>query len=214
MIFEPLLERLLQHYAANSYLPEVAEAKSEFFDHAGIVDQDSYQFDVRMAQFLDWYLFSRENSKTHLPPIQMALENPPIALTDDELGQLNQLVRTQHSLFEFDKIRGQDIFVKELFHAKKFVIRNSDVSAGFNHDEIFEARIIPLEDTYVFAKGFCFHPPEATKFILQEVKKVRHLDQSQKGALILRLMKMKYKHEQYRHIRLEYIYTNEAKLRM
>src|ERR1051325_10162182 len=80
--------------------------------------------------------------------------------------------------------------------------------------EIFEVRVFPYEKTWVFSRGFCFHPAEAKSFILKEVKKVRHLDEIQKEALMFRLLKMRYKFEQYKHIRLDFIYTNDTKLRI
>ena len=49
---------------------------------------------------------------------------------------------------------------------------------------------------------------------LKEVKKVRHLDVSQQEELMFRLLKMRYRHEQYRHIRVDYIYSNDSKLRV
>lgn len=214
MIYEKLIEKLLQHYAGDTYKSEVQEAKKEFFEQAGILDQDSVQFEVRMAQFLDWYLFTREFSTTHLPPIQMAHEKPPFVLSEDESLLLDDLAKCEHSLYILDKIRGVDVYMKDLFSGKKIVIRDSHVTAGFNLDEIFDARIVPNGENWIFCRGFCFHPPEATKFILKEIKKVKHLDREQKEALMLRLLKMRYKHEQYRHIKLEFIYTNDSKLRM
>lgn len=214
MIYDNLIERLLQHYAGSEFREEVGEAKKEFFDQAGIVDQDTEQFEIRMAQFLDWYLFTRENAQTHLPPIQMAFDQPTMEMSDEDRASLENLIKCNHSLFELNKIRGDDVFVKDLISGKKLVVRDSYVTAGFNQDEIFEARVVPHGDNWIFCKGFCFHPPEATKFIVKEIKKVKHLDRPQKEALVLRLMKMRYKHEQYRHIRLEYIYTNDSKLRL
>lgn len=214
MIYDKIIEKLLSKYAGTDYLEEVKNAKKEFFEQAGIVDDDSSHFEVRMAQFLDWYLFTRELSKTHMTPVLYALEPGIFDFSEEERQLVENLSKCRHSLFEFVKLKGSDIYVYDLFMRKKIIIRESDITAGFNQDEIFEARIVPFEGSFVFAKGFCFHPPEAKKFILKEVKKVRHLDQDQQEALILRLFKMRYKFEQYKHIRLEYIYNSDSKLRI
>lgn len=214
MIFEELNEKLLTVYTSNEYSQEVVDAKKDFFEQAGIVDDDSSNFEVRMAQFLDWFIFTRELTKTHMTPVQMCVESPPSKLDESERKFLPKLLETRHSLFEFDKARGPDVYVRDLFTGKKVTIRDSNVTAGFNQDEIFEARIVPVDATYTFCKGFCFHPPEAKKFILKEIKKVKHLDQTQQEALMLRLLKMRYKFEQYKHIRIEFIYTNDAKLKI
>lgn len=214
MIYEPLIEKMLNYFTGPSFTSEVAEAKREFFEQAGILDEASEYFESRMAQFLDWYLFTRELSKVHLTPVQLMCENPPYKVEDNEKDSYTALSQTRHSLFEFLRIKGHDVVVEDLFKGKKVTLKNSNVLAGFNSDEIFEARIIPFEDNYVFTQGFCFHPPDVKKFILKEIKKVKHLDTSQQEELMFRLLKMRYKHEQYRHIRVEYIYSNDQKLRI
>lgn len=214
MNYEPYIEKILSYFTSASYIPEVTEAKREFFEAAGIVDEKSDYFEARMAQFLDWYIFTRELSRVNLTPVQMMVESPPFSVSPDDRPAYENLAQTRHSLFEFIKIRGRDVYVVDLFKDKKNVLKNSNVLAGFNSDEIFEARIIPGDNNFVFAQGFCFHPPEVKKFILKEVKKVRHLDPSQQEDLMFRLMKMRYKHEQYKHIRVEFIYSNDSKLRV
>jgi hypothetical protein len=212
--YDLLIEKILKYFTSEKYADEVKLAKREFFEQAGILDDDSSHFELRMAQFLDWYLFTRELRNEHITPINWITELTDMDLNQQELAAVENLNRCVHSLFEFSKIRGSDVYIEDLFNKKKLIVRNSTLTAGFNSDEIFEARVIPFENSWVFCKGFCFHPPESKKFILAEVKKVRHLDRQQQEDLILRLFKMRYKFEQYKHIRLEYIYTNDSKLRI
>lgn len=209
-----LRDELLTIFAEGQYVQEVVNAKKEFFERAGIVDDESYTFESRMEQFLDWYLFSRELSNSHVPPIRMYLESGKFQIDESKRPYFENLANNKHSLFEFVRLRGRDIFVRDLLRGKRVVLFDSEVTAGFNHDEIFEARIIPHEKSFVFARGFCFHPAGAKNFILKEIKKVRHLDSSQQEALMLRLLKMRYKFEQYKHIKLEYIYTNDVTLKI
>ncbi len=214
MTFDGILEKLLQYFTGPEYRDEVIQAKKDFFEDAGLVGDESFYFEVRMSQFLDWYLFTRELSKNHLPPVQYAAESNLLKLDEGDSLLLEALTKCHHSLFEFIKTRGNDVYVRDLFAGKKVILQGSHVSSGFNSDEVFETRIIPYNNTWIFAKGFCFHPAEAKSFILKEVKKVKHLDTVQKEALMFRLLKMRYKFEQYKHIRLEYIYTNDSKLRI
>ncbi len=214
MSYDQCMDLLLAHFTGGDYVQEVTEAKREFFEQAGIVDEDSSQFEVRMAQFLDWYIFSRELSREHLTPIQYVLDRPPFTVPPELQADFEAMANLRHSLFEFLKIKGSDITIRDLFDGKKLVLKESAVTAGFNQDEVFEARVFAGKSTFTFSKGFCFHPPEARGFILKEIKKIKNLDKSQKEALILRLLKMRYKYEQYRHIRLEFIYTNDSKLRI
>ena len=211
---ETILEKLIQLFTGNDFQREVLEAKREFFERAGIVDEESVNFETRMSQFLDWYIFSRELSEMHLPPALYYLDKFRTQIPDEDLVLYENLTKTYHSLFEFVKIRDNDITIRCLFTKKKFVLTDSVITAGFTADEVFEARLIPSEKSWVFTRGFCFHPAEATKFILKEIKQVKHLDQTHKEALMLKLLKMRYKFEQYKHIRLDFIYSNDGRLKI
>ncbi len=214
MKYDKIVDKLMTYYTGPEYRDEVVQAKKEFFEDAGLVGDETFHFEMRMSQFLDWYLFTRELSEAHIPPAHLAFEHPPFAIDEEERLSLQNLVRGRHSLFEFIKVKGDNVYVRDLLENKKLYLEDSHVTKGFNADEIFEARVFPHEDNWIFGRGFCFHPAEAKSFILKEVKKVRHLDAVQKEALMFRLLKMRYKFEQYKHIRLDYIYTNDTKLRI
>jgi hypothetical protein len=213
-VYDKIFEKLVQHYTGPEFQREVLEAKREFFERAGIIDEESVNFETRMSQFLDWYMFSRELSDVHMPPVNFHLGKNIGGMTAEEKVLYENLTKTMHSLFEFIKLRDSDVVIYDLFAKKKIKLEDSTITAGFNPDEIFEARLIPFEKTWVFTRGFCFHPLEASKFIHKEIKQVRHLDQTHKEALMLKLMKMRYKFEQYKHIRLDFIYSNDGKLRI
>lgn len=211
---EKYIDRLVQFFTSNDYHSEILSAKKEFFEQAGIIDEESHYFESRMAQFLDWYIFTRPLNQYHLPPVQLILNKDVMSLSDEDKAIYTNIANTVHSLFEFLKVRGSDVYVYDIFSKKKYVLKNSDLRVGFNPEEIFDARIVPFDGNYVFSKGFCFHPAEAKKFIVKEIKKVRHLEKEQHEALMFKIMKMRYKLEQYRHIKLEYIYTNDPQLKL
>lgn len=213
MKYDEMIERLILHYTGENYANEVAVAKREFFDEAGIMDEENIAFEMRMTQFLEWYLFTRPVAGTEMPPAQHALKSGEFKHNAADVTALENLGKTRHSLFEFQKIRGDDIYIKDLFSGKKIVIKDSPIRVGFSREEIFDTRLIPLEDTFVFTKGFCFHPEEASKFIQSEVKKLKKSEPVLQEALMLRLLKMRYKYEQYKHLKLEHVYTNERKVR-
>jgi len=225
--YDELMDRLTLFFTADTYKTEVAEAKKEFFDEAGVMDEENHSFEMRMTQFLEWYLFTRPLSRLPglapkddstasitVTPAQYALQLEEFQMTSEERPLFENLAAIRHSLFEFLKIRGDDIHIKDLLLNKKIVIRNSPISIGFNRDEIFDARLIPDGEDFYFGKAFCFHPSEATSYILGEVKKLRKSeDLLAQESFMLRLVKMRYRYEQYRHLKLEYVYTNEKKAR-
>lgn len=216
--FEDHIDRLILFFTGEAWKAEVALAKKEFFQDAGIMDEQAHHFEMRMSQFLDWYLFSRTLTNRSVTPSQFALELPDFPMSAHERPSFESLSESRHSLFEFLRLRGKDIYVRDLILDKEVVVRESAVNIGFSREEIFDARLIPLGEDFVFGRSFCFHPIEARGYIDLELKNVLDIEDEAEHraaaeALMLKLMKMRYKYEQFRHLKLDYVYTNEKKVR-
>ncbi|MBK7890431.1 MAG: hypothetical protein IPJ84_06140 [Bdellovibrionales bacterium] len=216
--FDEYIDRLIVHFTNEKWRDEVAVAKKEFFQDAGIMDEQTHHFEMRMSQFLDWYLFSRLLINRTVTPAQYALEIQDFSMTSHERPFFEALSEARHGLFEFMRLRGQDIFIRDLMLDKEIVVRESAVNIGFSREEVFEARLIPYGEDFVFARSFCFHPLEARSFIDSELKNVVEIEDEQEAKIaaetvMLKLMKMRYKYEQFRHLKLDYVYTNEKKVR-
>ncbi|HEY6098184.1 MAG TPA: hypothetical protein VIW03_02060, partial [Anaeromyxobacter sp.] len=82
--------------------------------------------------------------------------------------------------------------------------------AGLEKGDLLEARLLPFEGALFFSGAFLYHPREARKPILAEVKRLRKA--SGKGAppdvraFLATLSQMAIKLERYRNVRLESIY--------
>jgi hypothetical protein len=217
MTYEPYIEKLMQHYTTGPHISEVQAAKDDFFDRAGTFEEGTVDFEVKMAQFSDWYLFTRRGSVGR-SIIELVLDDPGYGLTDQERTFYLNLRNSRHSLFEFLKLKGDDVYIRDLFTGFKYIIKNSHITQGFNRDEYFEARLIPHDGGFVFSNSFCFHPAPVSKFILGEVKRVNKLPEEEQAQaredLIGRLFRMKHKHEQYKHLDIVKIYSNDSKLRI
>lgn len=212
MDHEKVIEKILNHFAGPLFLEELKLAKKEFFDHITL-DQDlSEHFELRMNQFYDWYFFSRKLSNFGQTPLESCFLVRELRFSDEELKIIDILKKNIHSLFEFDKIKNNDVYIKDVIKNKKIVVKNSKVLFGFNEEELFETRLIEIDGKFVFLKGFCFHPFSVKKIILEEVKKHRKNTDLDPELLLFRLMKMRYKFEQYKHVKPELIYQNEAKI--
>ena len=209
-----LIDRLITFFTSDKFQEEVARAKKDFFDESGVMDEENQDFEMRMTQFLEWYLFTRTLNGIGITPAFYALQLPEFKMTAEERPLFEKLAVTRHSLFEFLKIRGDDIYVRDLFLNKKIVIPNSPINIGFSREEFFDARLVPDGENFQFSRAFCFHPEEASKFILSEIKRIKKAGKpGEDETFMLRLLKMRYKYEQYRHLKLEYVYTNEKKVR-
>jgi len=207
-----LIEKILAHFAGEQFKEEVRIAKSEFFDNAGILDEHSDQFELRMSQFFDWYFFTREMKGYAQTPLEAVFMARELRFTPEESILIDHLRKHRHSLFQFIKVKGQDITLKDLIQNKKIVVKQSPWVFGFDPEEIFEARLIPCDDNWIFTKGFCFHPQDAKKYILGEVKRHRKDPDLDPEDMMLKLIKMRYKFERYRHVKIDMIYSNESRL--
>lgn len=210
--YQQLIEKILNHFAGETFQDEVRMAKSEFFDNAGILDEHSDQFELRMSQFFDWYFFTREMkgyAQTPLEAVHMARE---LRFSGEELEQIEKLKQHRHSIFQFIKVKGNDIYIKDLIKGDKVVVKQSPWTFGFDSEELFEARLIPAGNTWVFTKGFCFHPMDAKKYILAEIKRHKKDADLNPEDMMLKLVKMRYKFERYRHVKIDMIYSNESLL--
>ena len=218
MNYEPYIERLMQHYTSPAYLSEVEAAKEDFFEKAGTFDEASLDFELKMAQFVDWYLFTRKMVGSGLSAIEMVLDDAQFSSHADERGIFLNLRNSRHSLFEFQKLKGNDVYIKDLFTGFKYTIRDSRLTQGFNTDEYFEARLVPDNGGFVFSSSFCFHPTVVSGFISKEVKRINKLTEEEQAQareeFVARLFKMKNKHEQYRHLDIQQIYSNASRLRI
>ncbi len=209
---EKLIEKILKHFAGDDFKDELILAKKEFFDNTTLNEEHSDQYELRMSQFYDWYFFSRPLSGYGQTPLEVCHMARELRFTEEEEKMILTLQNHIHSLFEFIKIKDRDITIKDLMTNKKMVVKNSTLIFGFNPEELFEARLVPNGDTWIFTRGFCFHPENAKKFILSEVKLHRKNPDLDPEVMMLRLIRMRYKYEQYKHVRPEVIYSNDGKL--
>lgn len=207
-----IINKILQHFAGETFKDEVRFAKGEFFDNAGILDEHSEQFELRMSQFFDWYFFTRELRGFSATPLEVSFTARELRFSPEEITDIEKLKQHRHSLFEFLKIKNGDVYIKDLIKNEKLIVKQTPYTQGFDSDELFEARLIPFQDTWVFTKGFSFHPVDAKKFILSEVKRHRKDPDLNPEDMMLRLVKMRYKFERYRHVKIDMIYSQDSKV--
>lgn len=210
--YQEVMGKILQHFAGEAFKEEVRFAKSEFFDNSGILDEHSENFELRMSQFFDWYLFTRELRGYSQTPLESAFSERELRFSPQAVSLVDKLKEHRHSIFEFIKVKNGDIYIKDLLKNEKLIIYKSPWSMGFDSDELFEARLIPYKDTWVFTRGFCFHPVDAKKYILSEIKKHRKNPDLDPNEMMLRLNKMRYKFERYRHVKVDMIYSSDNKV--
>ncbi len=204
-----VLEKILKTYSEGKYYEEVKSAKDEFFTRAGKVAEGSELFEGQMRAFLDWYMFDRPLNGVDLCPVKMYLFEFGKTMDPAERGLVEGITNSIHSIFEYLKLRGHDVYVKDMVTKEKYVIENSEITMGFTKGDVFEGRLIPHDDKLTFGESFIFHPTTCKSFIKKQIKQIKYLDQKQRLKLIHKLSIMKLKTKQYAHIDEKHIYTDK-----
>lgn len=212
--YEQLIEKILKYFAGPSLRDELSLAKSEFFGNSGTLDEQSDHYELRMSQFYDWYFFTRELKGYGHTPLESCHLVRELRFSEEEEMLIQRLKEFRHSLFEVTKIKGSDLTITDLFRQEKITLTHDQNLHGIEVQDIFDVRLLPNKNTWIFTKGFCFHPPEARKFILAEVKKHIKDPDLDRELFMLRLIKMKYKFEQYRHVSPDLVYSEQNVLKI
>lgn len=210
--YAAVIQRSLAHFAGSLHRDEVQDAKIRFFQPLSVPEESSPQFEMRMSQFFDWYFFTRPLNGFRQTPLDSLYLTRELRFEPEEIVLIDHMRQHRHSLFEFVKIKGDTHFFLDLFKNEKFQFVNPNFGFGIESEQIFEARIVPHDNNWVFMRGFCFHPQDARKYILSEVKTHRKDPDLNQQELMLRLLKMNMRTEQYKHVSVQKIYSDEPRI--
>lgn len=212
-LFMSSLQKLIRYYTGPDFLQELSMAKKHFFDNTGSLDEGKPNYNLRMHQFYEWYFLTRQLKSYMKTPLAACDQHRDLRLTDDDKKTIEILQNThQHLLFEYIKIKNNVVFVKNLLSGKKIEIEQGEFVFGFESKEFFQVRIAEIDGKKYFLDSFCFHPEASQKFILGEIRLLQKNPDLSLEDFLLRLNKMRYKFEQYKHVKPELIYTNDNKL--
>jgi hypothetical protein len=102
--YQPYLETLIAFATAEPRKADLLAAKADYFEHTGEIFEDDKQFEMRMASFLDWYLFDRRSPQTGRTPAQELYEDKQKTAPQDLVVAFRTFTETVHGLFEVRKV--------------------------------------------------------------------------------------------------------------
>ncbi len=209
MTLQELHERLLSWATAAPRDPDLLRARKAHFERYGEPHEEDRSYEVRVNGMLDQYLydFRVDGAATTL---ERFLAAEGAALAPGDLDAYRALAENVHGLFEVRKIKEGRVRLRDVFTGDEREVTERRQIAGLAKDDILEARLIPFEGALFFSGAFLYHPREARKAILTEVKRMKKvappdMDAAVK-AFIAQLSRMAMKMERYRNVRLESIY--------
>ena len=211
------LDKVVIYFTTSDYGQNVELAKKDFFGYLLPSDENSHQFDIKMSQFLDWYIFDYHLRQTGLTPLEEVIKSKEVqkslSINEGEFSLLESLSHHHHSLFELIKVCKDSVIIKDLVTNKKTQVGKTLNISYLKKNECFEGRIVLIDQVNQALNGICVHPIEAKKFIMGQVNSVRKLGECEQKEVFRKLARMYFKLHQFPHIKMEYIYTDDGKMR-
>ena len=205
--YQPFLDKLTSFASSETRKADLLAAQAEYFALTGEIYEDDKQFEMRMASFLDFYLFDRRSPLTGKTPAQEYYDEQQRSGAQDQVAGYRSFTETLHGLFDVRRLGKGQVRLRELFSGKQMTVTERRQLAGLEKGDIIEARLIPFGGHLWFSPAFCYHPREASKAILKEIKRRKKKDAG-KGAqrMTWECSRMALKVDRYRQIAVEKIY--------
>ena len=210
MSLQHLHERLLAWATAEPRKDALLAARREHFGAWGEPHDEDRTYEARLNGMLDSYLYDWRAAPGAPTTIERFLAAEAAALSEEEVAAYRDLARNVHGLFEVRKIKDGRLRLRDVFTGGDHDVTERRQVAGLDKGDVLEARLLPFEGSLFFSGAFLYHPREARKAILSEVKRLRKA--AGKGgspdvaAFLAQLSRMAFKLERYRNVRLESIY--------
>ena len=112
---------------------------------------------------------------------------------------------------------GEWLRLRDVFDSHELEVAERRLMAGLEKGDLLEARLLPFQGLLYFSGAFVYHPREARKIILGEVKKRRKAARARDApvdvpAFLAQLSRMAQKLERYRNVKVESLYDFQAPL--
>jgi hypothetical protein len=205
-----LHERLLSWASSPPRDQDLLRARQEHFERYGEPHEEDRSFELRINGMLDAYLYDYRPEGGRGTTLERFVESEGASLSPEDLAAYRALGQAVHGLFEVRKIKDGRVRVRDVLTGRDHDVTERRQVAGLAQDDLIEARLLPFEGGLFFSGAFLYHPREARKAILAEVKRMKKTAPRgvvlEANPLLARLSRMALKMERYRNVRLESIY--------
>lgn len=210
MTLQALHERLLAWSTAEPRKDRLLDARDRHFAAYGEPHEEDRSFEARQNGALDFYLYDYRPGGGGRTTLEEFLAAEVGALGPDLVHAYEELGQTIHTLFEVRRIKDGALRLRDVFSGKDHDVTERRQLLGLTKGDLLEARLLRYQGNLYFSGAFLYHPREARKPILAEVKR-RKKSAGRGGTpdvdgLLALLSRMAFKLERYRNVRLESIY--------
>jgi hypothetical protein len=186
------LDALVERFAAGG---EIARARADYAERTGRVFEEDEIFEARTVSFLEWYVLERPLDGDGLTPVARALAEDGDGA---HRAAWTAWATSHRSLFRVLALRDGDVRLVDLVGGAAFAVDERRRLHGVAVGDVVEARLIGWRDRVRFGRTFCFHPGEARKAIVAQVRRVLAAGGTRLDAVdaiaALRVRCLRYKH--------------------
>lgn len=196
------IEKILEIYTQGDFYEEMKSALEEYIQATGKMDEDSNEYESRMNNFNDWYIFNYKRADgTRI--IEKYIHDHNI---DDAIAKA--FYNANYSLFLFSKINfRKQIVLKDVLHSEKFVLGKDHMNLALVEDDLFVGRMINFEDKNYLLNGICILPNDVYSILKKESKKIRKLNNAEEEErFLLQIENLKTKSLHYGHVQAQKIF--------
>lgn len=210
MTLQQLHDRLLSWATDEPRKEGLLAARHEHFAAYGEPHEEDRSYEARLNGMLDFYLYDYRPVGGEGTTLERFLAAEGAAIDAGDLTAYRELVGNRHALFEVRKIKEGAVRLRDMFSGTDHEVTERRQLLGLEKGDVLEARLLPFQGSLYFSGAFIYHPREARRAILGEVKRRRKA--AGKGGtpkvseLLALLSRMAFKQERYRNVRLESIY--------
>ena len=194
--YDGVLEEILKKYTASSEYHIFKNARDQYNNLTGKLDEEFPNFEARMNMFQDWFVFNyRTPSGRRIVDLYMdehELEK------DIELA----LHQVKFSVFHFQKYSfTKKIVLYDLISGKKMGLSKKHPSLGIMKDDLFVGRLLSVGKEHFLTPGLTILPNTIISKIKKQAKKVKSMhDPYKEEEFLLNLERLNAKSFQYKHI--------------
>lgn len=209
MTYPDMHDRLIAWASAEERTDALLAARKVWFDRFGEPREEDRSYETRMNGLLDFYLYDFRPNGVETT-LELFLRAGGDGLPASELARFRDLGDNVHGLFEVRRLDPGRVRLRDVFTSIDHVVTERRAMAGLDKGDLLEARLVPLDGALHFSGAFIYHPHEARKAILAEVKRLRKAA-GRRGRVdvmdfLARLSRMAFKLERYRNVKVESIY--------
>ena len=214
MTFQLLHERVLSWATEGSRGDDLLAAKAAHYEARGEPHEEDRSYELRVNAMLDHYLYDWRKPGEPRSTLQRFVDEVGPGLPPEEAEATRALGENLHGLFEVRKISEGLVRLRDVFTGKDHDVTERRAVIGLGKGDLLEARLLPYQGQLLFSGASLYHPPEARKAILAEVKRLKK-EAGKQGTpdvfgFLDVLSRMAMKMERYRNVRLESIYDFAA----